>query len=138
MSAWNCVCRIIVPSLFSRTLWDSDLTKNDIWMIISENDQVTFCCLLQQNVSCGRSQNHQAFYEWLYADTSFFLNNILKVSLVGEGTIRFCQIKTNITIRPSGVSTMKLERTFLKKSQKKQIMKHFFRDICKMAASLNI
>ena len=74
----------------------------------------------------------------LYADTSFFLNNILKVSLVGEGTIRFCQIKTNITIRPSGVSTMKLEKTFLKNSQKKQIMKHFLRDICKMVASLNI
>ena len=26
-----------------------------------ENDQVTFCCLLQHNVSCGRGQNHQAY-----------------------------------------------------------------------------
>ena len=102
----------------SRPWWDSDLTKNDIWMIRSEYDQVTFCCLLQHNVSCGRSQNLQA-YEWLYSDTTFFLNNILKVSLVGEGTIRFCQIKTNITIRPSGVSTMKLEKTCLKKFPEK-------------------
>ena len=27
----------------------------------SENDQVTFCCLLQHNVSCGRSQNYQTY-----------------------------------------------------------------------------
>ena len=80
--------------------------------------QVNLWCLLQHNVSCGRSQNLQA-YEWLYSDTTFFLNNILKVSLVGEGTIRFCQIKTNITIRPSGVSTMKLEKTCLKKFPEK-------------------
>ena len=30
-------------------------------ILTSENDQVTCCCLLQHNVSCGRGQNHQAY-----------------------------------------------------------------------------
>ena len=97
--------------------------KNGIWMIISESH-----FLLQHNVSCGRSHNLQS-YEWLHSDTTFFLNNILKVSLVGEGTIRFCQIKTNITIRPSGVSTMKLEKNFSEEIPRKSKLWNIFSEI---------
>ena len=35
--------------------------QSEMNTIVSENDQVTFCCLLQHNFSCGRGQNHQAY-----------------------------------------------------------------------------
>ena len=36
---------------------------------ISGNDQIIFCCLLQDNVSCGRSQNDQVYKHGFHDET---------------------------------------------------------------------
>ena len=52
-----------------------------LFFFFFENDQVTFRCLLQHNVSCGRGQNHQAYKQGI---TWYFNLIVCALSNIGQ------------------------------------------------------
>ena len=54
---------------------------------ISENDQIIFCCFLQDNVSCGRGQNYQVYKHGFHEETSAHRQSSLLVAPAIQRTI---------------------------------------------------